>query len=304
MSYVTVPSRAVAVSGGGTGTANRLAKFSSGVLADSIISDDGTNITLASAGAKLIWTGRAKISSPADAQLLIEDNAGTGQVRLFLGGSGASHPMIQGVSSDTINFARADGVVRANIQASNYQAFSTSDNAHSVRSAAGGVRLATGGRFCWSDSSSDGFSGTTDTVVARAAASVVRVEGASSALGKLLAGTLVEPNTAVAAGPNVITAAESGTLYTNEGATATNYHTLPAAAAGVGPLTFVVQDADGIRIVANTGDTIQMDATVSGLAGFAESTTVGNAVTLIAINNTEWIAVSYVGTVGGTWTVT
>ena len=110
-----------------------------------------------------------------------------------------------------------------------------------------------------------------------------------------LARYLVEANTAVAAGPNILTAIESRTVLTNEGATAKNYHTLPTAAAGM-EFTFIVQDADGIRVVANTGDTIRVAATVSGAAGYTESTTIGDAITLVSINATEWIAISYVGT--------
>lgn len=110
----------------------------------------------------------------------------------------------------------------------------------------------------------------------------------------------LEVNVAVSASPNILTAGEVGKVFTNEGATAKNYHTLPAARAGLGPYTFVVQDADGMRIVAGAGDTIRIAASESAAAGLIECTTIGNTVTLIAINATEWVAVSYVGT----WTVT
>lgn len=104
--------------------------------------------------------------------------------------------------------------------------------------------------------------------------------------GALLNSLLVEANTANSGSPNIITAAESGSVFTNEGATALNYHTLPTAAAGL-VYTFYVQDTDGIRVVANTGDTIRIDTAVSAAAGYAESTTVGSSVTLTAINATE-----------------
>lgn len=106
---------------------------------------------------------------------------------------------------------------------------------------------------------------------------------------------LVEINTAGSGAPNVLTSSESDKVLTNEGSTAQNYHTLPTAAAGL-TFTFVVQDGDGIRIVANTGDTIRVAGTVSASAGYTESTTVGDVITLIAINATEWIAISYIGT--------
>lgn len=109
----------------------------------------------------------------------------------------------------------------------------------------------------------------------------------------------LEANTAGSGSPNIITEDEVGKTYTNEGATALNYHTLPAARAGLGPFTFVVQDADGIRVVAASGDTIRIAAGETPAAGYVEATTIGNVVTLMAINDTEWIAVASVGT----WTV-
>lgn len=110
--------------------------------------------------------------------------------------------------------------------------------------------------------------------------------------------TLVEANTAGSGAPNVLAAAETRTLLSNEGATAQNYHTLPAAAAGL-VFEFFLQDADGIRVVANTGDTIRVLSLVSPAAGYVESTTIGSSITLKAINATEWVTTSAVGT----WTV-
>ncbi|MCF7843899.1 hypothetical protein K9M47_03300, partial [Candidatus Gracilibacteria bacterium] len=106
---------------------------------------------------------------------------------------------------------------------------------------------------------------------------------------------LVEANTAVSASPNIITAAESRKVFTNEGATAQNYHTLPTAVAGL-TYTFYVDDADGIRITANTSDIIQINGVASSSAGYAESITIGSSITLTAINSTDWVATSLVGT--------
>lgn len=149
-----------------------------------------------------------------------------------------------------------------------------------------------------------GFSGTVnafdvlDTAAERAAAGVWRDTDGSTGIGKRLTGKLVEANTAGSGGPNILAALESRTVLTNEGATAQNYHTLPTAAAGV-EFEFVVQDADGIRVVANTADTIRDGATVSAAAGFIQSTTQGSTLRLLAINATEWIVMSKTGT----WTV-
>lgn len=96
-----------------------------------------------------------------------------------------------------------------------------------------------------------------------------------------------------------ITAAESGSVYSNEGASAIAPFILPAAAAGLN-FTFIVQDADGIRVTAASGDTIRIAGSESAAAGKIENTAIGSTVKLTAINATEWI-----GSVGaGTWTVT
>ena len=95
------------------------------------------------------------------------------------------------------------------------------------------------------------------------------------------------------------TAEESGKVFTNEGATSQVTMTLPSAAAGV-EFTFVVQDNDGITITASSGDTIRVAGSVSIAGGTAASTTIGDTLSLLAINNTEWVAVSS----HGTWTIT
>jgi len=95
------------------------------------------------------------------------------------------------------------------------------------------------------------------------------------------------------------TAAESRKLFTNEGATGQVTMTLPSAAAGL-DFTFVTQDVDGILVTAATGDTIRVAGSVSASGGTASSTTIGNALRLVAINATEWVAVSVIGT----WTLT
>jgi hypothetical protein len=100
---------------------------------------------------------------------------------------------------------------------------------------------------------------------------------------------------------NVVVDADQGRAFTNEGSTgAANLRpfNLPTAVAGAS-FTFLTQDADLLRIVAAAGDTIRLGSTVSGVAGNIESTAIGDVVELIAINATEWIARSIVGT----WTV-
>jgi hypothetical protein len=96
----------------------------------------------------------------------------------------------------------------------------------------------------------------------------------------------------------VIAVSESGSVFTNEGAAGLDTFTLPAAAAGL-YFTFVVQDADGIKIQAVGNDTIRLGdpVEVSGAAGFAQSTAIGSTLTLVAINAVEWVAVA----LNGSW---
>ncbi len=101
-------------------------------------------------------------------------------------------------------------------------------------------------------------------------------------------------STGTSGSPYSITAADSFSVITNEGVTALNYNTLPSASAGL-VYYFDVQDSDGMRITANTGDTIRLTNEVTISAGYVQSTTIGDTLMLIAINNTEWIAQFYYG---------
>lgn len=114
----------------------------------------------------------------------------------------------------------------------------------------------------------------------------------------LLFQVLVSPKINRVGTPYAVTIADSNTYFTNEGASGKVYFSLPTAAADL-IYTFMVQDADGLRVVANTGDTIRIAGAVSGSAGYAESTTIGSTVTIVAINATEWVATS----TDGTWSV-
>lgn len=123
-------------------------------------------------------------------------------------------------------------------------------------------------------------------------AAVSAFTAAAVALATSLGSLVVDP-----AG-RTIAAGESGSIYSNEGASALDVFTLPPAAQGL-RFSFMVEDADGIKVVAGTGDTIQVAASVSAAAGHAQNTTIGSSLTLVALNATEWMAISAVGT----WTV-
>jgi hypothetical protein len=115
--------------------------------------------------------------------------------------------------------------------------------------------------------------------------------GAMTLASTLLNQVLVSPKSTT---PVTVANADSNTYYTNEGATALGVFNLPTAVANL-KYTFIVQDSDGIKVVANTGDTIRVGGVVSGTAGYTTSTNIGDVVTLVAINATEWVATSIVG---------
>lgn len=87
------------------------------------------------------------------------------------------------------------------------------------------------------------------------------------------------------------------TIQTNEGAGAEVVFELPPAVVGL-QYTFVVENANGVQIDADAGDSLQISTAAAGTS--VESTDVGSVLTLLAINSTTWVAISVVGT----WTVT
>lgn len=166
-----------------------------------------------------------------------------------------------------------------------------------VRDGSGDQSIPAAAQRVWGATTADSAA---DIGLARSAAGVVKVTDGSSGNGSLLSNKLVEANVAGSGAPNVLVASESGTVLTNEGATAENYHTLPAAVAGL-EYTFIVQDTDGIRITAAAGDTIRPIAgtAASATGGFIRCATAGAYMRLQAINNTEWICVGS----AGVWTI-
>lgn len=116
-----------------------------------------------------------------------------------------------------------------------------------------------------------------------------------------LAGCKVRVRVTTQAGsPLTISATgDNRNLFDNSGSTGGVTYNLPTAAANL-QYEWTVSDADGITIVASSGDTIRIAGSVSAAAGNIASTTVGSTVRLVAINATEWFATA----VNGTWVVT
>jgi hypothetical protein len=100
--------------------------------------------------------------------------------------------------------------------------------------------------------------------------------------------------------PVTVAVDESNRVFTNEGAGAGVQFNLPAAAPGL-TYTFIVQAAQTLTVDVAAGDTIRLAGSVSAASGNCASSTVGDAIILVAINTTEWVAVSVVG---AGWSVT
>lgn len=97
---------------------------------------------------------------------------------------------------------------------------------------------------------------------------------------------------------DTLTAAESGSVHTNEGAAGDITLTLPAAAAGLHFYFQVVTGTVNLQIAPAAGDSVRVLG-VSGTTN-ARASTKGNGVHFRAYNGTEWIAQS----VAGAWSVT
>lgn len=98
-----------------------------------------------------------------------------------------------------------------------------------------------------------------------------------------------------AATPVNITAFDSNKVYTNEWASAKIVFNLPTAVAGY-TYTFIVQDTDWIDVKAAAWDTIRRNTNVTAAAWTVTSTAIGSVLVLVAINATERISVTEIGT--------
>ena len=99
-----------------------------------------------------------------------------------------------------------------------------------------------------------------------------------------------------------LTASQTGTYFTNAGATGMIVCSLPVAPSPFAPLTFGFIDVsgDGVEILAPAGVTIQNGSDVSSSGGNFTSTSAGNLLSILCISATLWIVTS----ITGIWDVT
>ena len=92
-----------------------------------------------------------------------------------------------------------------------------------------------------------------------------------------------------------LTVTESGTTQTNAGAVGAAAWVLPAAAAGL-KYHFVVMAAQELRPTPAAGDVINIAGVAGDAAEYWTANAIGESLTLVAVDGTNWIAESYTGT--------
>lgn len=93
-----------------------------------------------------------------------------------------------------------------------------------------------------------------------------------------------------------LTSAQSGYDYHNTGASSQIVYTLPASPKIGDYFGFYVDDTDGIKVLANTGQTIRVLGDISASAGYTESFTQGSYIQVEYIKSNYWVAKSAMGT--------
>lgn len=134
---------------------------------------------------QLHFTNGAKVSSPADGQLLITDNAGSGSPRLLFGGTTNAYPM----------FKRSGTEIHAQLADDSGNVLLVADGIKSTYSyfildggTTGGLGLGNTIPILWASTS--GYSGAKDLGLNRQAANILKVTNGSTGLGSLVATTL------------------------------------------------------------------------------------------------------------------
>ena len=95
--------------------------------------------------------------------------------------------------------------------------------------------------------------------------------------------------------PHAIAVTESGTVLTNLGSNGADAWTLPSAAIGLNYI-FVVMAAQEMQITPAGGDIINIDGTAADVAEYWTANAIGETLHLVAVDTTNWIAVSFTGT--------
>lgn len=229
-----------------------------------------TDATLGSANT-LTWTSRTKVTAPSDGVLYITKNDGTSTSVGIGFGDDAGDARIYQNGTASIAVTRNDAGGFASIYAGEMRA--------------SGMLLTTVAGSYFGDANRALFSAT--------ASGVVKLfDSGGTAPAAFCANALVSAKTTA----YPVVAADTGTVFTDEGAGGAFAFTLPTAVVGY-RYTFIRTTANTITVTAAAADTIQVEGTTTAAAGSITLDTDGASVTLVAINATEWITVAKTGTV-------
>lgn len=245
-------------------------------------------------------TTNAIVKATAANTLGDSDLLAPGSAMLQFGGATSSYPALVR-SSANIQAIKADSSGYTDIYAAQLVGTSQiySDAIGGLVSSAGasgvkGVQLASNGQYCWGSSTTP-VSGFGDTGLGRVAAGIVKVTDGDTGQGALLNKRVITAKTA----DYTVTAAETGTVFTNTGAAGTVVFTLPASPANGLTYEFHITEAQSVDIKTGTAVLIYANAApTTATTGKLTKNTVGTCIQLV-YNGVAWMGTGQ----SGTWTV-
>jgi hypothetical protein len=222
---------------------------------------------------------------------------GTGAQQIDVGNGAAAKTVNVGSSNTTSTTTILSGSGGVNINASNNQptTIGTGTTTGTVTIGGAGAQEIDIGNGAAAKTVVLGSTNTTSTTTINAGSGGIVLGGNVSGAGtKTVTGTLVVV-TDDTDGEATIGAAESGSVQTNAGASGAAAWVLPGAAAGL-KYTFMVMAAQELRVTPAAGDKICIAGVCGDAAEYWVADAVGESLTLIAVDTTNWVAESSLGT--------
>lgn len=241
--------------------------------------DTGQNGTFAQSTSSLVWASRVKVSSPSDAFLQIQPNAGGNPTTLLggviFGNADATGASLVFSAAGTVRVQTGNQGANGTLQAASYL-LTNVDGTLRVGSTTAGLAPAGTGAL---------------SLVANSA--LCATWNTSQQFSFYKRAPLTKTST------YIVLAGDSGSFFNTIGAGATIQFTLPTAAVGL-TYTFYNATGAGVKLQAAAGDVIQMAAAASSAGGTATTTTTGASMILTCMAANLWVndAAS-----GGVWTL-
>lgn len=298
----------ISVSGTNATVTGGIAVYS-GTFTNSLTLNGNTITSWPSGGGGTVGTMVAGGSWTTGALPMTSDTTGTNMVASPFSGSGTNGLLTGTLKADSINatnqiYGSAAGTAIAPsfafigdtntgfYRASASTVVFTAGGADRIRYAAGTPILRNDGLLEWSNGTS--LPGSPDLSLQRAAAGVLRVGNAGSAMGSLVTSRLITTKTSNYS----LLVTDSFAILSNSGAAGEVDFTLPTWAAGL-MYTFDVEAAQTLKVIAPGTDTIRIAGSVSAAGGNVTNGTIGGTLTIVATISGKWVALNH----EGTWTV-